>query len=173
MVSKLHRSAFVLCIGTAFLSEPIQAASTFKAERTTRHGNWGASSFRNLNTDQIFCAAETKDGETYFRINRYKESGDTFLELYNSKWTMMPGAVRFKIAFNTKSGDYNAEFRGQSWGDSYTHDFTDVKNYELVLGILIQSSTFQISNSNGAPLAKFSANGATDALRDYVDCLKN
>lgn len=130
-----------------------------------------ASIYKNLGNNQLFCAAETRNGETDFRINRYMASGETFLEIYNSSWSMMPGNVGFKIEFDIYGENYSAKLRGRSWGDSYTHDFTDVKNYQALLGMIAQSKSLVIKNSNDAPIAEFDGSGAGDAVRSFIECV--
>jgi len=146
-------------------------AATFETQQSVKHGDWTTSLFKNLNGNRLFCAAETSDGNTVFRINRYKDTSDTFLELYNADWTMMEGNVKFSIDFDVKNENYKAEIAGKSWGDSYTHDFTDVKNYELILGLLSTSKSFNVQNSNGSVIGRFSGSGSLEALQAYNACL--
>lgn len=85
----------------------------------------------------------------------------------------MSGNTRFQIVLDVKGENYNAELRGRSWGDSYTHDFTDAKNYEMLLGLIAAAKSFDIKNANSAPVARFDATGARDALLAYLACLED
>lgn len=85
---------------------------------------------------------------------------------------MMKGDVRFKLDFDVEGGGFAAELRGQSWGDSYTHDFTDENNYHALLGLLSQSKSFKVKNANNAVIGTFSSAGALAALREYVKCVE-
>lgn len=151
--------------------QPVLGAQ-FSAEASSQHGAWTASLYRNLSNRELFCAAETQDGQTDFRINRYKSSGETFIELFNPNWSMMKGDVRFTLDFIVEGGGYAAELRGQSWGDSYTHDFTDEKNYHALLGLISQSKSFKLKNTNNAVIGTFSSAGALAALQEYVRCVE-
>jgi hypothetical protein len=146
-------------------------AAQFVAERSSKHGSWAAHLFRNLNGNRLFCAIESRNGTTDFRINQYKVSGEAFLELFNPTWTMMEGNVRFTIDFKVGSENYQAEFAGRSWGDSYTHDFTDVTNYHAVLGLIAKADAFSVRNSNGSIIAEFTGSGSSAAIRSYATCL--
>lgn len=153
-------------------SGPLLAAE-FKPEKTARYGDWEASLYRNLGNNQLFCAAETRGGGVDLRINSYKSSGETFIEVYNSDWTMMQGDVRFTFVLDVSGESYEAELRGRSWGDSYTHDFTDVKSYNALLGLLARSGSIQLRNSNSAVIATFSGRGAMEALQTYRKCVED
>ncbi|WP_454288666.1 hypothetical protein [Rhizobium arsenicireducens] len=163
----------VFSLVTSQLTGAAANAAEFRPEKTVRHGVWEATLYRNLGSNQLFCAAETRDGNTDFRINRYKVSGESFLEIYSQEWSLMPGNVGFKIDFNVRGQAYTAELRGRSWGDSYTHDFTDVKNYEALLGLIAQSSSFDVKNSNDVTIAQFSGIGAKDAILAYLECVED
>ena len=163
------RLAFFFLLSLPF---PLQAnAAEFVAVKTTCHGAWCAHLFRNTNGNRLFCALEARSAGTDFRINQYKESGETFLEIFNEQWTLMPGASRFALEFEVGSESYKAEFAGKSWGDSYTHDFTDVKNYQLVLGLIAEMRSVTVLNSNGSRLADFSGDGSGAALQAYGACV--
>jgi hypothetical protein len=164
--------AVMALISQTVWSGPLLAAE-FRPEKTARYGDWEASLYRNLGNNQLFCAAETRGGDTDFRVNSYKSSGETFIEVYNSNWTMMQGDVRFTFVLDVSGESYEAELRGRSWGDSYTHDFTDVKSYNALLGLLARSGSIQLRNSNSAVIATFSGHGAMEALDTYRKCVED
>jgi hypothetical protein len=49
-------------------------AAEFVSLQSARHGSWSTHLFRNNAGGRLFCAIESRDGSTYFRINRYKSS---------------------------------------------------------------------------------------------------
>lgn len=117
---------------------------------------------------------ETYDeGNTAFRVVRYKDTSDTFLEVHNSKWNLIKGSAKFKISMNVDRNNYRAELSGERLSDAYSHTFTDENNYLALLGMIGQSRTVSVENSNNATIAKFGGNGSGLALQNYGDCLKN
>lgn len=165
-------SPFVLF--AVFATAPLTSeAAQFVSERSSRHGAWSAHLFRNLNGNRLFCALESRDGGTEFRVNHYKVSGETFLEVYNPDWTLMKGNVRFTLDFQLGNENYQAVLAGRSWGDGYTHDFTDVKHYHAVMGLISEARSFEVRNSNGVAIAQFSGNGSRAAAQSYASCLES
>lgn len=155
---------------SALLSTAAHAAE-FVPERTTRFDDWSAILYRNVDGNRLFCAIEAENGKTAFRINRYKESGETFLEIFNPDWTFMQGAARFTLDFDLGKDTYQAEFAGKSWGDSYTYDFTDVKNYEVVLGMISKAKSFSVKNANDAVIVELRGKGSDRAIDAYEGCV--
>lgn len=155
---------------SALLSNAAQAAE-FVPERTAKFENWSAILYRNVNGDRLFCALEAENGKTAFRVNHYKDNGETFLEVFNPGWTLMEGAARFTLDFDFGKDTYQAELPGKSWGDSYTYDFTDVKNYEAVLGMIAKAKSFALKDANKAALVDFQGKGSGSALDAYQACV--
>lgn len=164
---------FAFCFLPFFLllNAPSVRAAEFVAEQTWSHGLWSAHLFRNLNGNRLFCAVEVENGGTFFRINRYRDSGETFLEIFNPEWSYLEGNVRFSISFLVGMETYEVDFAGKSWGDSYTHDFQQAKSYEAVLDIVAASTTFNIRNSNGTSIAQFAGGGSREAVGAYRSCV--
>lgn len=163
--------AGALTMAAAALLPAAAMAANFMIEKTEKYGVWSATLYRNINGNRMFCALEANDGKTDFRINRYKDSGDTFLEFYNPDWTMMQGEVRFELHFEAGTDKLGAEFRGKSWGDSYTYDFTDTRVYQTLLDLIAGSDTLTAFNSNRAVIARFDGRGARKAVMAYNVCV--
>lgn len=170
-MARVFKTVFVLTVFFSMQSNMQSLAAELETQSSASYGVWNSSLLKNTNGNRLLCATETRDGDTILRINSYKDTADTFLELYNPKWTMMEGNVRFFIDFEIKGENYKAEIAGKSWGDSYTHDFTDVKNYELILGLLAMAKTFNVQNSNGTIIGRFSGIGSLEALQTYHSCV--
>lgn len=157
---------------TLFAAVGQSTAAEFVEEKAERFSKWSAILYRNLNGNRLFCAAESHSGNTAFRIARYKDSGETFLEIYDGTWNMMEGNVRFSINFAVGTENYSAELAGRSWGDSYTHDFTDKDNYAALLGLISQAHAIEIKNPNSTTVATFSGSGADKAITSYTSCVE-
>lgn len=157
-------------IVSAALTGPTYAKSQFVAEKTWNHGLWSAHLFRNLSANQLFCAVEARNGGTDFRINKYKHSNETFLEIYNPSWQWIEGNTRISISFTTPEGAYSVDFAAKSWGDSFTHDFLEQRNYDIVLGLLVSSRSLNVLNANGTSIAQFGGDGSKQAVQSFVLC---
>jgi hypothetical protein len=83
----------------------------------------------------------------------------------------MQGMARFALDFQIGSETFQAQLAGKSWGDSLTHDFTQVRNYQVVLGLIAKAKSFTVLNSNGTAIARFKGNGSMKALQSYEACL--
>ena len=129
---------------------------------------WEATLNRNRSTGERFCAAETRgSGSTYMRLNFYLSKNGSFLEFYNSSWELIKGGATFTLAF---SDGHSLRLRGNANGGGMWHDFTDRKNMQVILGLLVKNSSVRLINANGAPLAEFSLSGSTNALRAMSKC---
>lgn len=172
MSAIVRSTCLVLAALIALGATPSRSFSAeFESERSVEHEAWSVHLFRNLKSNRRFCALQTMSSETVLRVNRYRDSGEAFLEIYNPTWTMMEGGVRFNLVFEIKNEEYSADFAGRSWGDSYTHDFTDVKIYEVILGMISQSRSVTVTNSNGTLLANFPGRGSFEAVNSYYACV--
>lgn len=167
----MRATIFSAVAAISVLQFPSAQAAEFVAEQTWSYGLWSAHLYRNLNGNRLFCAIEAENGGTYFRVNRYKDSGEVFLEIYNPDWDYMEGNVRFSINFLVGAESYGADFAGKSWGNSFTHDFQKANSYDAVLGLLASATTFDVQNSNGISLAQFAGTGSREAVQAYNKCL--
>jgi hypothetical protein len=127
----------ILSLIITSLTLPVFAAS-FSAEVERKSGEWAAVLYRNHNGNRLFCALESYANRTVFRIVKYKESGDTFLEVHNPDWSLIEGAARFTINVTVGDKAYQAEMMGRRYPDAYTHDFTENDKYLILLGMIAQ-----------------------------------
>lgn len=154
----------------SMLAFPVWAA-TFEPEKTVKFGKWETVLYRNLEGNRIFCAAETFAGnETYFRINQYKDTGEAFLELYNSKWNLMDGNMRFRLDVTVGDEVISTQLPGRSWGDSLTYDFISKDIYTMLLDIISVATSIELKDNNGTVLANFDGNGSDMAIPAYLQC---
>lgn len=143
-------------------------ASSWTVLESRQYQDWEASYNKNNSTDEHFCSAETKASNgTIFRLNFYQSANGSFLEVFNSDWTLRKGGARFSLDFGNGT---SILLRGKAWPDAYTHDLIDKKNIYLLLGALHKFSKFQVTNSNGARVASFSLKGSSGALAVLDDC---
>ncbi len=101
------------------------------------------------------------------RLNFYR-NGSSFIEFFNPSWNLMKGEASFSLRFGS---GFTVSFRGKSWGDSYTHDFTDKTMVQALFGLLVKEKSVQLLNANGAPLGSFSLAGSKAALQDLNNCV--
>ncbi len=137
-----------------------------------KNGDWSAVLYRNATSDRLFCALESYDGETAFRIVRYKDGNATFLEIHNTSWDLMAGGSKFILSFSIKDENYKAELMGMRDAHGYSHDFTDNTGYLALIGMISQATSFEVQNSNWAKIATFRGRRSELAAADYGDCLK-
>lgn len=150
-----------------FLHKPALAA-TFDLLASQKYGTWESNRYRNQSSGRTFCAAEVKDSSgTLLRLNIYNDNKEAFFELYNKKWTMRGGGVRFSLSFDD---GISAELQGKSWGDSYTYDFLEQQKMAAIFGLLMKNSSVRVLNSNGARIAAFSLKGAQGAISSMMGC---
>ena len=143
-------------------------AASFTPLTQKRFERWESSLYRNDNTRQQFCAAETQSSQkTDMRLNFYR-TGSSFIEFFNPTWNLMKGEASFSLRFDS---GFTVNFRGKSWGDSYTHDFTDKTMVHALFGLLVKEKSVQLLNANGAPLSTFSLAGSKAALQDLDSCV--
>jgi hypothetical protein len=134
-------------------------------------GEWKSVLYKNSKSAAFFCAVETEQRGALLRINSYKSSGDTFLEIRGDNWNMMEGDVRFSLEFDVDDEKYLLELRGKSWGTDYTHDILEKQNFAMIMGLLMKSSTVRVLNSNKALLLQFSLRGSSDAITQFGSCI--
>lgn len=148
-------------------------ASAADLEPRERHafGDWEAFLFENKDSGRLLCAAETQANGTTYRINHYKDSGDTFIEFMNAQWDLLEGDARFELEFSGSEGVVGLELHGKSWGNAYTHDILEKKNLNVILGLMTLQSRIKLLNSNRAPVGEFSLKGAKEALSRFVGCM--
>lgn len=84
---------------------------------------------------------------------------------------MMEGDVRFSLEFDVNEEKFLLKLKGRSWGDNYSHDILDKKNFNLMLGLLMSSKSVRIINSNNTQLLKFSLSGSREAITDFTSCI--
>lgn len=157
----------LICLGLG--SSSLQAAQ-LEALRETQFEQWKSVLYRNENNGLHFCALESESNGITLRLNQYKGSNDTFLELYNQDWMMLEGVARFSAKYVLDGQDMGIEMRGKSWGDSYTYDILDKISYSAILSMIGKSSSLSFLNSNGNTLAAFDPAGAANAVNDFKQC---
>lgn len=148
------------------------SAASLRPEVERKTGDWSAVLYRNESSNRLFCALESSDGDTVFRIVRYKDQNDTFLEIHNASWNLLEGRSKFRIEFDIKGESYAAELMGMRDGNSYYHDFTDAQAYAAVLGMIAQATTVKVLNPNGSRIAGFRGRQSDVALTNFGDCLQ-
>jgi hypothetical protein len=134
-------------------------------------GEWKSFLYKNSKSGNLLCAVESEQRGALLRVNHYKRSGDTFLEIRGENWNMMEGDVRFSLEFDVNNERYKMEVRGKSWGTDYTHDILDKRNFHLLMGLLMKSRNVRILNSNNVQLLMFELNGSSDAITDFGQCV--
>lgn len=139
--------------------------------KATVFDQWRSVLYRNASSANLLCAVETEQKEALFRVNHYKNSGDTFLEIRGQNWNMMEGDVRFGLEFYVKQEKYLMELKGRSWGTNYTHDILEEQNFQLLMGLLMESSEVKILNSNNTVLLGFSLRGSIQAITEFGSCI--
>ncbi len=77
------------------------------------------------------------------RLNFYR-NGSSFIEFFNPSWNLMKGEASFSLRFGS---GFTVSFRGKSWGDSYTHDFTDKTMVQALFGLLVKEKSVQLLNA--------------------------
>ena len=164
----LAQLALLLCL---FLPDPLHAAS-FDPLKEEKFGALATVLYRNQNGGRQFCALESTEAETLFRINRYSDTNETFLELYNQRWKKREGVVKFNIIFTTEGQDVKADFTGKSWGDSYTRDIDDQDEYETLLEIISASQAMTIFDNNQSKIGTYNLRGGAEAVAALQRCVK-
>lgn len=148
-------------------------AATFQPEVERKSGDWAAVLYRNDNGNRPFCALESYGDDTVFRVVRYKDSGDTFLEIHNPDWRLIEGKAKFDISITIGNDAYRAEMMGQRYADAYVYDFTERETYLTLLGMIAQADSIRVTNSNGADVISLSGRGSKQALTEFGNCLNN
>jgi hypothetical protein len=163
----------VLLLAMLVISSVIPTfAASFTLIEETRFGQWRAVRYENNSTQERFCALESVADNPLLRVNQYLGDNDTFLEIYDSTWVKMEGAVRFSLEFFSPGMDMpTMELRGKSWGDSYTYDILDKDTYLVLIGLLMTAHEVRILNSNGAAIATIGLDGSARAARSFGACL--
>lgn len=153
------------------LPSQLEAAS-FEPLKEEKFGTLATVLYRNQNGGRQFCALESTKTETLFRINRYSDTNETFLELYNQKWKKREGSVKFNIIFSTDGQNVKADFTGKSWGDSYTRDIDDQDEYETLLEIISASQAMTIFDNNQSKIGTYDLRGGAEAVAALQRCIK-
>ncbi|SFF42295.1 hypothetical protein SAMN05216566_11278 [Aureimonas phyllosphaerae] len=159
--------AFFLAASTV-----VASAASLRPEVEKKTGDWSAVLYRNESSNRLFCALESHDGDTVFRIVRYKDQNDTFLEVHNASWELLEGRSKFSIEFDIKGESYAAELMGMRDPNSYYHDFTGAQTYAALLGMIAQATTVTVLNPNGTKIASFRGRQSDVALNNFGDCLQ-
>lgn len=164
-VSALALVAYLTVTGMA------SAASFDEVERHA-YGAWSAALYRNLESGQLFCALESAELSPVLRVNSYLKDNDTFLEVFDSSWSKLEGAVRFSIALEGTPGqdEIVLELPGKSWGDSYTFDILDQEYMIAILGGLAVAKSATVRDSNGTTLGRYQLDGSAKAVEAFNSC---
>jgi hypothetical protein len=149
------------------------SAVTLTPEVEKKTGDWSAILYKNEGSNRLFCALESNDADTVFRIVRYKDDNDTFLEILNPSWNLLEGRSKFSLEFEIKGENYAAELMGIRDPNSYYHDFTDAQMYAALLGMIAQATRMTVLNPNGSRIASFRARQSNLALHNFGDCLNS
>ncbi|WAJ28913.1 hypothetical protein [Antarcticirhabdus aurantiaca] len=163
----------ILLTALAGVTTSHASAASFDVVAQKDSGDWSAVLYRNQSSARLFCALESHSGGTVFRIVRYKDDNDTFLEVHNSSWSLMEGRSTFAIDFTIKGEAFNAELAGQRYSDAYVHDFTENQTYLTLLGAIASASSMKVTNPNGTALATLRGLGSKQALDDFGDCVSS
>lgn len=143
-------------------------ATNWTAIEQKKFGYWEYTHNQYLNTGNKFCAAETHNNEgTTFRLNFFYDGKTHFLEIFNKDWDYFEGNVNFSVLF---ADGHKFEFKGKSWGNSYTYDFLDRKNTFVFLGLLSKNSKIKIINANNGNMGDFKLNGSNTAIQTMLKC---
>lgn len=153
------------------LAAPAYAA-TFDIVKTQKNGSWEANLYNNRSGNRQFCALESKDKTVAFRVVKYLGDGDTFLEIHNPKWKLIPSSnAKFSIKFTKSAQSITAEMRGARDANGYTHDFLEVDKLESFLNLVGSGSDIEILNSNSSPIAEFRGNGSSPSRVAFEKCV--
>ena len=134
---------------------------------------WEALLYRNENSGRLLCAVESQSNGTTYRINHYRDSGETFIEFLNPQWGLLEGSARLSLEFSGKNGLVDLQMMGMADRSAYFHDILEVKKLQVLFGLMSLQSRVKLINSNGAQLGEFSLKGAGDALSHFANCMKS
>ncbi len=169
----IRQLAFIsICISMLSTSTILANSASFISEIEKKSGNWAATLYRNESNNRRFCALEAYNHETVFRIVRYRDGHDTFLEIFDPSWRLIEGKSSFSMRFSVKNETYEAELVGKSYSDAYIHEFTDSDKYLTLLGIISQASWLEVLNPNGIQLLGISGRGSSAALKNFSGCIE-
>lgn len=143
---------------------------SFVSIRSEHFGEWYVHLYRNVKSQRLFCALETRRSGVEFRVNYYKDRSDIFLEVFSPKWTLKQGDGRFSLEFDLRPEPISAEFAGKLWADSFTYDFANADRLNLFLGILAKMRAFEVRNGEGESVARFGGKGSAEAVAAYGAC---
>lgn len=148
------------------------AAASFDEVERSSYGSWSAALYRNTDGGQLFCALESASENPVFRINSYLEDNDTFLEIFDQDWSKRQGAVRFSLVFagGPDLDGVSMDLPGRSWGDSYTFDILEERDFVAILGGLAGAQQVEVADSNGATLGQYALDGSAKAVAAFQRC---
>lgn len=164
----------ILATCASLFSTVCLAAPAMQTEvvEQSRHGDWAAVLYKNLDNKSQFCGLEVESGRTVFRVVKYRETGDTFLEILDPGWDLIPTKrVKFDLEVVTQKENLSAELSGRRSQKSYSYDFSDAKVFRSFLDLIGADGALKFLNSNGQEIAQFSGKGSASARMAFEKCM--
>jgi len=165
-----NKTPFLIATVASIVFSIPSMSATWRVLESHKFQDWDATHNEYTSQNGQFCAAETENANgDVFRINFFKDGSVHFMEIFGSNWNFFEGKVNFTLDFD---GGYSAELKGKSWGDAYTYDFVDQDKTFGMFGLMSQSKTVNVLNSNNGVIATFSLLGSDPALRKMMECFR-
>lgn len=142
-------------------------AQTLREVEAWPHGDWRLATMVNVDYDRRFCAAETTSkNDQVLRIVLY-EDDDAFLEILDPLWDF-PGGEPLSFILVVDRDEWTVD--GQGWAGAMSWDLIEPADRDDLVELLSFGRKLDIRMLNRSRVARFSLNGADDALAAALAC---